>query len=399
MMNKFSINNNKVLLLTNLCKNILKGNTKKEIIKRTLENAGVITPLETISVLETIIVSSVDIAEKKKNIAKVLNILNEGLRKYQWEPGIGNRFLRDMIAENREAEKRLKEIKTELKNFLKENGNDTVLTGDIGSLLDMILGLSQLGNHYRKKENILFPYMEKRGGDLSCLPVMWSIHDDVRSHLKELSKIRSLDEIKIRNFNKIVGELFFSVYAMIFRENLILFPAADQILTSEEWEQMYTESLDIGFSFIEPESKSPKNDNRKKDTNKVSVELSTGTLDIEALELIINTIPLDITYIDEDNKVTYFSQPVDRIFTRSKAVLGRDVRNCHPPKSLDKVNSIIESFRKGTSDKESFRIYYNDRYILIEYYAVRNKNREYKGVLEVTMDITDIREMDGEKRL
>ncbi len=395
-MNEFPINNTKVSLLTGLCRNILKGETDKETIKSALEEAGMITPLEALAVLEQIIVLSDEMQGKKQYIAKTLNILNEGLREFIWEPDEENSFLMNMIAENCEIEKCLEKIKMQLK---KESKKGVVKVRDMGDLLDRILELDDLKNHYLKKENILFPIMEKKGGDLGCLPVMWSIHDDVRKCLKELKELRKSKEIDMVSFNRMVGELFFSVYAMIYRENRILFPAAHLILTAREWEQMHKESFDIGFSFIRPEQESSEEDEVGNIANKALVELSTGTLDSEVLELLINTLPLDVTYIDEKNKVKYFSQPRDRIFTRSKAVLGRDVRNCHPPESLEKVDRIIASFRNGASDKESFRIHYRNRYILIEYYPIKKKNGEYKGVLEVTMDITDIHKMEGEKRL
>jgi len=395
-MNTFSADHSKVSILAGLCRDTLKGKTAKEAIQSTLEEAGVITPLETLAVLEQVIDLSGEMQGKKQIIAKTLNILNEGFRQFVWEPDEKNRFLTDMMAENREAEKRLKKIKARLRIELNK---DALKVGELGDLPDRILELGEMENHYRKKENIFFPVMEKKGGDLGCLPVMWSIHDDVRKGLKKIREMKALEETDIADFNRVVGELFFSVYAMISRENQILFPAAQQVLSAEEWEQMHRESFDIGFSFIEPATKPGGPDDLSPAADRIPVELSTGTLDSEVLELLINSLPLDITYIDEHNKVRYFSQPRDRIFIRSKAVLGRDVRNCHPPESLDKVDGIIRSFREGASGKESFRIWYRNRYILIEYHPVRKKTGEYKGVLEVTMDITDVQKLEGEKRL
>ncbi|MCK5221006.1 MAG: DUF438 domain-containing protein [Candidatus Aminicenantes bacterium] len=147
---------------------------------------------------------------------------------------------------------------------------------------------------------------------------------------------------------------------------------------------------------------------RKRKKNKVSIvdilvpdliNTGTGKLSLDILKLILNSLPLDITFVDENDRVVYFSQPKNRIFTRTIGILGREVKNCHPPESIDKVNGIIDSFRNGTSSKESFRIYIKGRYILIEYYALCDNSNRYRGTLEVTSDITDISEYEGEKRL
>jgi hypothetical protein len=129
------------------------------------------------------------------------------------------------------------------------------------------------------------------------------------------------------------------------------------------------------------------------------VKLPTGEIKVENLEIILNTLPVEITYVGKDDKVKYFSGHEERIFPRSKAIIGRTVQNCHPPESVHIVDEILKSFKEGTKDKEHFRIKMKGRYIMINYYALRDEQGEYLGTIEVTQDITDINSYKGEKRL
>lgn len=129
------------------------------------------------------------------------------------------------------------------------------------------------------------------------------------------------------------------------------------------------------------------------------ITLETGSFTIKELESLLNTLPVDITFVDRDDSVKYFSQTKDRIFIRTKAVIGRKVQQCHPQKSLHVVNQIIEDFRSGKRDSAEFWINLNNRLIYIRYFAVRDKDGSYLGTLEVTQDITDIKKIEGEKRL
>jgi len=113
----------------------------------------------------------------------------------------------------------------------------------------------------------------------------------------------------------------------------------------------------------------------------------------------LNHLPVDVTFVDENDKVRYFSTPGDRIFPRSKAIIGRLVENCHPPSSVHIVKELIDSFRKGEKKKESFWIQVGEKLVLIQYFALHDKEGNFHGTLEVSQDITDIRKLEGEKRL
>ena len=398
-MNMLQADNERAKRLIKLCIEIIEKKSGKEEILKFTEDLNSVRPIEVISIVEAVIDVSGNMTEKKKNLSKILNVLHKGISKYKWELSSGNLFLKDMMSENSYLKKELTELKNELKGLNIETENSILRNEKVKGLIDKILRLKNIESHYVKKENILFPYLEKKGGHLKCLPVMWSIHDDVRNALKKIQSMRNKKRINFENFYSIIGELFFSMYAMIFREELILYPAAIEIFADEEWESMYEESFGIGFSFIDKKLKKSKSGIPGGVSGTDLINLGSGILDVEVLKLILNFLPLDITFVDENDKVAYFSQPSTRIFPRTKAIIGREVQNCHPPESVDRVNNIINSFRNGSSSKESFRIFYKKKYILIDYYAVRDREGIYKGTLEVTTDITDINKLTGEKRL
>ena len=130
-----------------------------------------------------------------------------------------------------------------------------------------------------------------------------------------------------------------------------------------------------------------------------TIPFETGNLSKEEIESTFNALPVDVTFVDKDDTVRYFSQSEDRIFVRTKAVLGTSVQQCHPEKSIEVVNKILEDFRSGKRDVAEFWMNFEGKLIHIRYLPVRGKNGEYLGCLEVTQDITNIRKMEGEKRL
>jgi len=132
---------------------------------------------------------------------------------------------------------------------------------------------------------------------------------------------------------------------------------------------------------------------------KEAIRLETGMLSKEEIETILDTLPIDLTFVDKDDTVRYFSQTRERIFPRTKAVIGRKVQQCHPQKSIHIVNQILEDFRNGRRDVAEFWINLQGKLIHIRYFPLRSKNGEYMGCLEVTQDITNIKKIEGEKRL
>jgi len=129
------------------------------------------------------------------------------------------------------------------------------------------------------------------------------------------------------------------------------------------------------------------------------LQFETGSLSKEEVEAVLDSLPVDISFIDKEDRVKYFNKAEGRIFVRTKAVIGRKVQLCHPQKSVHVVNKILEAFKTGKKDVAEFWISLNNRLILIRYFAVRDKNGKYLGTVEVTQDITDIKKIEGQKRL
>lgn len=185
----------------------------------------------------------------------------------------------------------------------------------------------------------------------------------------------------------------------------MLFPAALRAVTKEEWANARRELGEIGYCCFTPleevrlKVKKAKKEEAVKAPAREALQFETGTLTKEELEALLNTLPVDITFVDKNDSVKYFNKAERRIFIRTKAVLGRKVQSCHPQKSIHIVNRILESFKKGEKDVAEFWINFNNRLIHIRYFAVRDKNGEYLGTLEVTQDITNIKKVEGEKRL
>ncbi|MBN1418848.1 MAG: DUF438 domain-containing protein [Planctomycetes bacterium] len=131
-----------------------------------------------------------------------------------------------------------------------------------------------------------------------------------------------------------------------------------------------------------------------------AIEFATGRLTPAEIAGILNTIPAELSFVGSDDTVRFYSEPPgDRLFPRTKAVIGRNVRNCHPPKSVHMVEKIIDAFRKGERDVAAFWIPFQGRFVHIRYFAVRDEGRNYLGVLEVAQDVTEIRALEGERRL
>jgi len=253
-------------------------------------------------------------------------------------------------------------------------------------------------NHYLREENILFPYLEKHG--ITEPPkIMWSEHDQIRAIKKKI--YQSLEAENFEALKNVSFELVEMLSTHFYKENNILFPTAIRLFQDFEWAKIRKEFDDIGYAFITPPQMmgSKTVEGEVIEEGERMVKFETGSLFFDEIEAIFNTLPIDITFVDSDDKVCYFSQTKDRIFLRTPAIIGRKVQQCHPEKSVHIVNKILSDFKEGKRDKAQFWINLNNRFILIQYFAVRNKKGTYLGCLEVTQDITDLKKLEGEKRL
>ncbi len=266
--------------------------------------------------------------------------------------------------------------------------------------------LMDVEKHYLRKENLVFPYLEKY--NITGPPVvMWGKHDEVREFLKSSQKL--FEESKTATAEELNSYIEFvfspaikSIEEMIYKEENILFPMCLDAFTEIDWAEIYTQSDEIGYCIFSPTDKwmpsiEGYSEPRKKESGRIN--LSTGSFSVEEMEALFNSLPVDLTFVDKDDRVKFFSHGENRIFERNRAILGRKVQFCHPPKSVHIVEQIVNDFKSGKQDSAKFWINFQNKYVHIAYYAVRNANKEYLGTLEVTQDINQFREIYGERRL
>lgn len=280
-----------------------------------------------------------------------------------------------------------------VKSLLRQLG-DHPPEKDYQAFFNIFNQLCGVEKRYARKENQLFPYLEKRGWTGPSRG-MWAFHDQIRTLLKEMRKM-----IESRDFRDAAGLLSviqFEMARLIEVEENRLFPTALDILQPEDWEAMAQGESEIGWMHDTTTDQKPPAVLPVGIAGTVALEV--GNLTFEQINLMLKLVPLDLTYVDENDRVLFYSRGESRVFPRSPGVIGREVQFCHPPKSLDTVLKILAEFRAGTKDEAEFWIDFRGRKIHIRYFAVRNAEKVYKGVIEVSQDITEIQKIQGENRL
>ncbi|HAF71228.1 MAG: Sensory box protein [Acetothermia bacterium 64_32] len=276
--------------------------------------------------------------------------------------------------------------------------------GDAGLLAeieDLMKHLEEAESHYLREENVLFPALERHG--IAEPPqVMWMEHDHIRSLKKELRRLHAARE---QGYEPRLAEFALALSDTLVRhfhkEGKILFPTALGVIPEAEWPALRAEFDEIGYCcFTPPPPPAPEGEPPSQPRPvEGMVELPTGSFTVKELAAVLDALPVDITFVDAEDRVRYFNQSKDRIFVRSKSVIGRTVQNCHPQKSVHVVNRILEDFRAGRRDVAEFWINLKGRLVYIRYFPVWSPEGEYLGVIEVTQDVTGVRELKGERRL
>jgi hypothetical protein len=325
--------------------------------------------------------------------------------------------------ENREVEKvttKIKSIFDSIPHISHETESKEV-AGKVLQLKGLFNSLWDLDKHYKRKEYLLFPFLEKSG--ITAPPkVMWGKHDEIREQLKA-----SLESLKLENISSkeelmsviimLLGPVVDAVESMIMKEEEILLPMCMEKFSEENWYQIYLETPVYGYCLydtrdewtpspgvsekVEANAESGEySSSNKIYTNGSPIRLSSGSFDIKELESLFVSIPIDITYVDANDKVKFFSHSPKRVFERNRSIIGRDVRLCHPPGSVNIVEQILEDFKSGRENQAKFWLSnFMGRFVYIEYTALRGKDNEYLGVIEITQDITELRSLEGDQRL
>ncbi|MNC16762.1 hypothetical protein D3C75_646230 [compost metagenome] len=241
---------------------------------------------------------------------------------------------------------------------------------------------------------------------------MWGVDDGIRSMIKQAKAALSAYNGEAGELSELLANIIQEVNEMIFKEENILLPMALDKLTEDEWVKIARESDEIGFCLAAPEQEwiperaaEPAGAVVQGEEGKEGVapqgfiRFETGLLSLHQLETVLNHLPVDLTFIDENDVVRYFSHGKERIFARTKAVIGRTVQNCHPPQSVHVVEKLLADFKAGRKDAEDFWIAIKDKFIYIRYFAVRDEAGQYMGTLEFTQNIAPIRALEGQKRI
>ncbi len=309
--------------------------------------------------------------------------------------------------ENAAVQKVVEEMRAAIAEVSKQADKELADAAALGRWRQAFNELMDVEKHYRRKENLLFSCLERHG--ITGPPkVMWAKDDEVRGLLKALGAALKAPHKTAGEWKRVATDVaepaLNAVTEMIYKEEKILLPMALETLTEDEWAEIWSQSPEYGWCLVEPrEGYTPPKAVGPEAPVEVpeggALVFPTGSLTFEQLRGLFGALPVDLTFVDADDRVAYFSAGPDRVFARSKAIIGRKVQHCHPPGSVGVVEKILSDFRSGRQDVAEFWIELHGTFVHIRYFAVRDEQGGYLGTLEVTQDATHIRSLTGERRL
>ncbi|MBN2610731.1 MAG: DUF438 domain-containing protein [Bacteroidales bacterium] len=310
------------------------------------------------------------------------------------------------IQENKELLKVVNKTEMLLDNM--KSVSDKDFKSHTNVLLACFNELMDVDKHYKRKEYLVFPFLEKN--DTTGPPkVMWGKHDEIREQLKGCIEILRNDELRKGDLEDALDLVFRPVLKaladMTKKEEEILFPMSMDVLTVDDWWQVHRQTLEFGFTLYDPQVEWKPEGVFEKETSQSAtgidgtIQLPSGSFTAAEIMAILNTVPADMTFVDKNDKVKYFTQGSHRIFARSRSIINRDVRLCHPPGSVHIIEKILDDFKSGRASHAPFWIQMHGKFIHIEYFALRDEKGEYLGTLEVSQDLTELRKLEGEKRI
>ncbi|MDD3777480.1 MAG: DUF438 domain-containing protein [Actinomycetota bacterium] len=395
-------NQHKKEVIKDIIQQLHQGLSAQEAKKKFEQEAGSITAQEIAEVEQSLIDEGMAVDEIKRFCNVHALLFEDSLSQIVSKEEAAGHPINTFRLEN----KKIEELTAQVKKLVEKTADPDKLFPELKNLLAK---LKDIENHYVRKEQLLFPFLEKYGF-MGPSKVMWGKHNEIRDLMK--GAIGNIEAEDYKNdpqsfVKKYIDPLVEEVEGMIFKEENILFPASMEKLKASDWIGILKESDDIGYTFIEkPKETSAIIEDLKRNvaaeaeiTSEKEIKLPTGILNLKELMYMLNSLPVDLTFIDKDDTVRYFSDNKDRVFVRTKSVIGRKVQNCHPPQSVDAVEKILAAFKAGKKDDADFWINFNEKFVFIKFIAVRDERSNYLGTVEVTMDIAGYRSLTGEKRL
>ena len=372
---------------------LLQGQNGLELIEKHELKTTKFIPHDIINAFDILMEKQISIDDLKFVSNKLINILYQTLLTYPALSPEKDSVLDVLTEDNAIALAKLKDSREIIKAINKNP--EPELCAELANRFEEI---EKFGLHYTVMENVVFPLLESQWPQHQCVKIMWSFHDDIKRNIRKTIELLRAKELDLKEFNNVLGLVFFNLNTIILREEKILFPIMLETFAAETLQEMLIQTAEIGLPFAnipQPASTQDKQFFASDD----QIHLPTGVLSVEQFNLIFNHLPVDMTFVDEHDTVRFFSNPPHRIFPRTAAIIGRKVQFCHPPESVHVIEDIVNAFRAGEKDVASFWIHMGPKFVLIQYFAVRNAAKEYKGTLEVSQEISEIQSLTGDRRL
>jgi len=374
----------------------------KEKFKEILKDIG---PLEISKVEEELIKEGMPGEEVRRLCDVHLAVFRESLEKPKAEAPPGHPI--HILLKEHELVKKFVEGIDSLFPRVEQANDFEGIEKELLKIEELLGHLKEYERHKVREENSLFPYLEKHG--VTQPPsIMWTEHDEQRKEIKEASKtLESKESLEFEEFKRKLLTHLKNLTDLIpnhfYKEENILFPASLRLIGDREWQEIKASMDDLGYCYFTPKEAIRKRAELgkgiKEKAQEGEITFETGSMTKEELEAMLNSLPIDITFVDKEDTVRYFSQPKERLFPRAKAVIGRKLQQCHPQKSVHLLNQILDGFKSGERDLAEFWVDVKGRKIHIRYFAVRDSSGKYLGCVGIDQDITDIQKLEGEKRL
>ena len=328
------------------------------------------------------------IDEIKNYANRFVNLFYHGLIAFEWDNHSSD-VLESFIDENQAIMNQLESIKPYFENNIIENSAHQIL--------DFFESMQVIEKKFIKSQMILYPVLEKLLPSKTPFKVLWSVEDDLLVSRVKIIELLKSDFIDWQTLKIEIGQFYYQLAGLIQKEDIIVLPLASKYIKHDTWNSMIIALQDTGYAFIDTPKFIKNSINHPISSFEISTE--TGTLSLDQFNLIMSHLPIAITYVDEFDKVRYFNQTKERHFPRTAQIIGREVKYCHPEKSVHIVEKILTEFKSGSQSTAQFWMDFKGVKLLISYYAVRNHEGIYKGVIETTQDISNMKNFIGEKRL
>ncbi len=415
-------------ILKRIIKDLHAGVAVKDLQKTFASLIKDVSPEEIADMENALIKEGFPVEEVQRLCEVHAEVFDKSLKKAGKPARIPGHPLYTFVQENKAARRVLKDLKRKLKPLAKGRPAPE----DVRSFAHELARFREIERHYARKENQLFPVLETKGF-VGPTKVMWGKHDEIRAHLKKADEF-----LRAGDWPSLSGQiktLAGAVKKLIFLEEKILYPTSSRKLDNADWVKIKLGEPAIGYAWVKPsnlwdarlaeaiggadktgppaapevskseatsgtsEAKPPPQALPGVEAEREGISLSTGRLTPQQVDLMLRALPVDITFVDEDDRVAYYSEGRERIFPRSPAIIGREVRNCHPQKSVHIVDDIVRAFKEKTKDVAEFWIRQDGLFIHIRYFPVYDAEGRYRGVIEVSQELSKQRALQGERRL